>query len=49
MCRQKVSYGKLCADHDLPDDDGALDVPEFARFVECRRKLLRERLKDALQ
>ena len=40
---------KFCVDRDLPVDDGALELREFPRFIEERRKLLRARLKEALR
>ena len=47
--RQKVTHAKFCIDRDLPSGDEELSILQFRNFIEQRRKLLRERLKAALQ
>lgn len=47
--RQKVPYTKFCIDRDLPSGNGELNILQFRAFTEVRRRLLRERLKAALQ
>lgn len=47
--RQETTLKKFCVDHDFPTVDGGLVLLKFRDFVETRRKLLRQRLTEALQ
>jgi len=47
--RQKTTHEKFCVDRDLPSEDGSLGLLQFPGFIDVRLKLLRERLKKALQ
>ena len=47
--RQRTTAEKFCVDRDLPTDAASLGITGFRKFIETRRALLRDRLKQALQ
>jgi hypothetical protein len=46
--RQKVSPSKFCSDHLLPEMD-VLNFSQFPKFIQERRNILGDRLRQLLQ